>query len=393
MKLGETDAQVLQTRRARRGFLLRSSKIVDPPSHNAESRLPAKASASTIAQVSFPAGEAEARAALDDMSGVVWRPFDRDDLPVIAAFYAECEAHDLNPERKSLVGLREFWDSPRSRPEQDTLVGLDDTGRVVATAWAGCNRVITERRGVHLGGAVRPSRRGAGIGGLVMRWQIAHALEWDRATRRDGYGPLVIRLLAPVDQVDVRDLAERHGLAVQRYFFEMSRPLSGSLPVPEVDGIRIVDWDAGCSRDIHHVVDSAFRDHWGHADRTDQMWEETVTAQAFRPAWSVLAVEESTAVVVAAALNCAYEQDWVATGSREGYTEELAVASTHRGRGIASALLRESMRRFAASGMDAAALGVDAANPSGALRLYEALGYEQTARTCVHQNAQGTPGP
>jgi mycothiol synthase len=34
--------------------------------------------------------------------------------------------------------------------------------------------------------------------------------------------------------------------------------------------------------------------------------------------------------------------------------------------------------------MEAAALGVDAANPSGALRLYEGLGYEQTSSTCTY---------
>jgi ribosomal protein S18 acetylase RimI-like enzyme len=194
-----------------------------------------------------------------------------------------------------------------------------------------------------------------------------------------------MRLLAPVDQIDVRDLAARHGLAVERYFFEMTRQLHDPLPNPAVGCVRIADWDAERSGEVHQMVDQAFRDHWGHADRTDQMWDELVAAQAFRAAWSVLAIDEDTNAVVGAALNCAFEQDWVATGSREGYTDELAVAATHRGRGIAGALLHESMRRFAASGMDAAALGVDTANSSGALGLYERLGYVQTARTCIHQ--------
>ncbi len=46
------------------------------------------------------------------------------------------------------------------------------------------------------------------------------------------------------------------------------------------------------------------------------------------------------------------------------------------------------MRRFAASGIDAAGIGVHAANPSGALRLYEGLGDEHTASTCIHQFTQ-----
>lgn len=333
--------------------------------------------------------EADARAALEAIPGIGWRSFECGDLPAIAEFYAHCETFDRNPERHSLVGLEEFWESPRSRPDEDTLVGVDAAGRIVATAWAGCNRVLTDKRGVYLGGAVKPERRGEGIGRAILRWQVTHGIEWDRATRKLGYGPLVMRLYAPTEQTDVRDLAERHLLAVERYFFEMSRRLSEQpVAASPPEGIRIVDWDVDRSSEIHRVVDVAFRDHWGHVDRTGEMWDEAVTGHAFRPEWSVLAVEAATGSVVGAALNCAYEQDWQAKGLTEGYTDELAVAGSHRGRGIASTLLRESMRRFAASGMDAAGLGVDAANPSGALQLYEGLGYEQTASTCVHQFTQ-----
>lgn len=335
-------------------------------------------------RIKAAARETRSRAALDALPGMTWRPFGRDDLPAIAAFYAACETFDANPERHSLSGIQEFWDSPRSRPDEDTLVGYDDEGEVVATAWAGCNRAVTERRGVYLGGAVHPDRRGEGIGRLVLDWELAHADAWDAATREHGFGPLVMRLYAPTTQADVRDLAERRGLGVERYFFEMSRRLDDRPAAPAPAGVRVVDWQPDRSREVHRVVDEAFRDHWGHADRTDEMWDELVGSRAFRVAWSVVAIDEATDEVVGAALNCAYEQDWQATGLTEGYTDELAVARSHRGRGVASALLVASMQRFADAGLDAAGLGVDAANPSGALHLYEGLGYRHTASTCVH---------
>ena len=336
-----------------------------------------------MTQTTVPS-EAIARADLAAHPDVNWRPFGREDLPAIAEFYTECEAHDRNPERQSLAGLQEFWDSPRSRPDVDTLVGYDPDDQVVATAWAGCNRAVTEQRGVYLGGAVRPDRRGEGIGRSVLRWELAHALEWDHASREDDYGPLAVRLYAPSDQADVRGLAERHGLAVERYFVEMSRQLGDSPQVRDLDDVVIVDWDPARSRETHHVVDRAFQDHWGHVDRNDEMWDEATGSAAFRAEWSLLAIESSTGTVVGAALNCAYEQDWRATGIPEGYTDQLAVARSHRGRGIASALLLASMRRFATSGMQAATLGVDTANPSGALRLYESLGYEQASSICAY---------
>ncbi|WP_374968188.1 GNAT family N-acetyltransferase [Terrabacter sp. BE26] len=332
-----------------------------------------------------PVAKAEARVALESLPGLTWRPIRRDDLPAVAAFFGECEEYDHNPERQSLTGLQEYWASPRSRPDEDTLVGYDAAGTIAALAWSGCNRVVTETRGVYLGGAVRPDRRGEGIGRAVLQWELAHGLEWDRATRQPGYGPLVMRLHAPSGQDDVRDLAERHGLPLERYFFELSRPLDDLPPAAQPDGVCIIGWDPARGREVHHMIDAAFGDHWGHTDRTDQMWQEVVGSRAFRADWSVLALDEATDTVVGAALNCAYEQDWLATGTREGYTDQLGVARTHRGRGVARALLTESMHRFAAAGMNAAALGVDADNRSGAVRLYESLGYRQTASTCVHQ--------
>ncbi|HWC22284.1 MAG TPA: GNAT family N-acetyltransferase [Flexivirga sp.] len=329
--------------------------------------------------------EAAARDRLDELPGISWQPFGRDDLPAIAAFYTECETYDENPERSSLADLEEFWDSTRSVPEADTLVGHDADGRVVATAWAGCNRAITEQRRVRLAGAVRPDRRGEGIGRAVLQWELAHGLAWDDATRREGYGSLVMRLFVPTEQTDARDLAARHEMPTERYFFEMSRWLDDAFDVPAIDGVRLVDWDPARNDEVHRVMDEAFRDHWGHTDMTAEMWQENIDSHGFRPDWTVLAIDDGTDRVIGAAMNYAWEQDWEPQGYTEGYTDQLGVLRSHRGRGIAAALLLESMRRFGESGMQAAGLGVDAANPSGALRLYEKLGYQRTASTCAHQ--------
>lgn len=328
---------------------------------------------------------AVARHTLDELPGISWQPFGREDLPAIAAFYTECEAYDENPERTSLADLEEFWDSPRSVPEEDTLVARDADGNVVATAWAGCNRAMTEHRRVRLAGAVRPDRRGEGIGRAVLQWELAHGLAWDDASRRDDYGPLVMRMFVPTEQADVRDLATRNELPTERYFFEMSRRLDGVIEVPVLAGVRLAGWDIERNDEVHRVMDEAFQDHWGHTDTTTEMWQENIDSHAFRPAWTVLAIDDSTDRVIGGAMNYAWEQDWEPQGYTEGYTDQLGVLRSHRGRGVAAALLLESMRRFSEFGMDAAGLGVDAANPSGALRLYEKLGYQRTASTCAHQ--------
>ena len=77
-------------------------------------------------------------------------------------------------------------------------------------------------------------------------------------------------------------------------------------------------------------------------------------------------VAESDKQVVGAALGQVMGEDY-------GFVRQLAVAPSHRGRGLALALLHESFRRHAARGLPATVLGVDA-GPTGALGLYEKAG-------------------
>jgi ribosomal protein S18 acetylase RimI-like enzyme len=65
-----------------------------------------------------------------------------------------------------------------------------------------------------------------------------------------------------------------------------------------------------------------------------------------------------------------------------GYTEEICVRRPWRRRGLASSLIAHSLRVIKERGMEAAALFVDAENLSGALGLYERMGY-QTIRRAV----------
>jgi ribosomal protein S18 acetylase RimI-like enzyme len=60
---------------------------------------------------------------------------------------------------------------------------------------------------------------------------------------------------------------------------------------------------------------------------------------------------------------------------QEGWIQALGVRRAWRKRGVATALLCQSMRAFKAAGLDYATLGVDTQNLTGALQLYERLGF------------------
>jgi mycothiol synthase len=60
---------------------------------------------------------------------------------------------------------------------------------------------------------------------------------------------------------------------------------------------------------------------------------------------------------------------------RRAWLDHVSVRRPYRGRGLAASLIASTLRILRERGLDEAALGVDAQNPSGALRLYERLGF------------------
>jgi mycothiol synthase len=52
---------------------------------------------------------------------------------------------------------------------------------------------------------------------------------------------------------------------------------------------------------------------------------------------------------------------------------------------VARAITAEALRRLALAGMTDALLGVDADNPTGALGLYEGLGFEVEQRSQIYR--------
>jgi ribosomal protein S18 acetylase RimI-like enzyme len=74
-------------------------------------------------------------------------------------------------------------------------------------------------------------------------------------------------------------------------------------------------------------------------------------------------------------MNYVFAAENAQLGIRRGWLDHVSVRRPWRGRGLAKALCAESFRVLRSRGIDEAWLGVDAANPTGALGLYESLGF------------------
>jgi len=141
-------------------------------------------------------------------------------------------------------------------------------------------------------------------------------------------------------------------------------------------------WSADLDEEARLAHVEAFADHWGSEPRSREAWEQWYTGhRSFRPDLSVLAVEPISRQVVSLVLTAAYPQDWELLPV-EAWINTVGTRRSWRGKGVARWLTAEVLRRIAASetGFERTILGVDAENPTGALRLYRDLGFHDDVR-------------
>ena len=86
-------------------------------------------------------------------------------------------------------------------------------------------------------------------------------------------------------------------------------------------------------------------------------------------------------------LNRVDEEENAKNQRRRGYTQDVFVLRPWRRRGLARALLTQSIEMFRALGMDGTALGVDTQNPNGALALYQSVGYREDRCNTIFRKA------
>ena len=251
-------------------------------------------------------------------------------------------------------------------------------GRIVAYArasWAIRDGGYT----YHSDGEVDPSVRRRGIGRALL-----HAEQERLRAIAAGHPADVREALPGLDlrwpgRVPRRSSAG-DGYEPIRYFAEMarrstSRSRRSALPA----GLEIRPVDPADHRRIFDAEAEAFRDHWGYREWTDADFARTFSAPtSTRRLWRVAWAGDEVAGVVVTAVFPKPRTPSSAPGAA-GSTRS---ASAGRGGSAAGQRAhRERARRASASaGSTRRMLGVDAENPTGALRLYESLGFRVAER-------------
>jgi mycothiol synthase len=316
------------------------------------------------------------------------RPLGPADYRPLLDVYSAAAAADSLDEVMTEADMANFIENPiDSDPALDVLIA-EVEGRVVAYAWishrletsgdraerpAGdsAERPVGDEVHSHRG-YVHPAWRRRGLGSAMLR-QAWHRTA-ERALTDNPAAARLLQTFALETEAGADALARRFGYAPVRYAFKMHRDLS--LPIPDLPlpaGIELRPAQPEHRRPIWEAQREAFQDHWGYAPWPEENYQRFLGFPHFD--LSLWRIAWDGDQVVGTVLNYINDEENKLFSRRRGYTEDIAVRRPWRRRGLASALIARSLEALKERGMSEAALGVDAENRTGALRVYERLGY------------------
>ena len=182
-----------------------------------------------------------------------------------------------------------------------------------------------------------------------------------------------------------RRLLDSLGYGAVRVFREMRIELEAPPPAPKwPDGLRVVPFNPEHDAlEFHAAHQEAFADGWDFTPRDFESWSKrNLGSERFDPTlWCVVRAGDA----IAAGTIC--------TGGTYGggFVHALFTRRPWRKQGVGAALLGDAFGRFWERGEHSVGLGVDAANDTGAFRLYERAGMEPALGWVVYEKELGDP--
>jgi GNAT superfamily N-acetyltransferase len=279
-------------------------------------------------------------------------------------------AADRNSERITAEGLANTCAHPENwDPQQDSLLAQVDEMLIsyANTEWRkednGCYLHF-----IHL--YLSPEWRGRGIE-LALQQHMERRARAVAAAEQLG-ARHEFASMVPETWHARAEMLLAQGYTPVRYYFEMQRPLEGDLPQsPLPAGLALRPPLPQHYRAIWEAGEECFHDQADYVAPSEESYRAWVETPDLDPSLWLVAWDGDQ--IAGAAINVVHE-------SRHGETDDLFVRRPWRRRSLGRALLAGSLHLFKARGLTTAGLGVDAENLSGALRLYEDLGYRTYQR-------------
>jgi GNAT superfamily N-acetyltransferase len=311
------------------------------------------------------------------LPGLVIRHLDRErDFPAVAELICTANLHDGADWLPGADALRHDWEHAVGLDlAEDVLVAELDGTLIgyVEQSW----RIRGAKVMHQLQPMVRPEHRHRGLGRALLAWaeqRVARGLA--AGTLGPAELPHLLCGWADLEIPEVAPFAEAAGYRVEGYGVMMTRPLADAVPETALPaGLEVRPVRPEDHRRIWEADTEAFQDHRDPTVRTEsdyQFWfsQPDLDTSIWQVAWDG---EE----VAGSVMNFIFVEENERLGIRRGWLEHISVRRPWRKRGLATALTLRSLAMLRDLGLEEAALGADAKNLTGAVRLYEELGFRR----------------
>lgn len=225
-------------------------------------------------------------------------------------------------------------------------------------------------------GYVHPEFRGLGIGTALLR-KVEERAHVEMQLAEPDLRVYIRNGMSGADQ-SAREIHESEGYKLIRHHWMMEINLTQAPNInPFPVGIELRPFEKETQAHlVFQAEDEAFRDHWGHVPGHFENWKlRKLGREEFDPTlWHI-----------------AWDGDQIAGHAQTryrngiGWVGNLAVRRPWRKRGLGQALLLRSFNEFYKRGMPRIGLGVDAANPTGATRLYQKAGMQIAVEDVIYE--------
>jgi GNAT superfamily N-acetyltransferase len=311
------------------------------------------------------------------MEGLVLRPYagESDVEEIVRLINAEFAA-DAVPEHIELDNQLAWYRHPTDQfnPSRDVTLA-EINGQAVGFGFRQWVDTSDGFREIRVEGRVDPGWRRRGIGSALLAHneQRARELLAGYPTSR----PLAFGSWSGSTQPADSALLAKNGFSQVRWFFDMERPnLDGIAEVPLPAGLELRPVSDAQVHQIWRADLEAFKDHWGGHDDSEEALQRYLDSPDHDLSLWLIAWDGDE--VAGGVINGIERGENEALGVQRGWLHSVFTRRQWRKRGLATALIANSLALLRERGMTSAVLGVDADNPTGAVGLYERAGFRKS---------------
>ncbi|MDQ5825156.1 MAG: GNAT family N-acetyltransferase [Chloroflexota bacterium] len=303
------------------------------------------------------------------------------DLPHIAELINYIDSVEKLDESVSPDELRQWFSAPSIDPQKNIRAWEDTDGRLVALALVMTLAPTETSVDGRLAYYIHPDVAQTGLADEIVAWAETRLREHAAGSGLPG----TLYSGAQESYTSKREALERNGFTIARYFFVMHRALDEPLEGPQLpEGFTLSN--VAEHPDIDRYVEMhnlAFIDHWGFHPLLPERRAHLLKDPQYKPEGGLLALASDG--TFAAYADCYIDAGHnERAGKSEGWIGTLGTRRGYRKMGLGRAMLLAALQWLKRQGLQTGVLDVDAENPTGALRLYESVGFHTVKTEVVY---------